>query len=339
MVRPSVSSPLPTPIVTTEEACHGSHICENSGICQVSANGTHLCKCERPWIGEHCEFIWQNPCTEAQLRTTDISQFKDPWNRYNYIVCTDINVYHSLPCAPGTFFNEIYGQCLKQGQNLSICPLNYCQNEAECSVTDTNEYKCECKRGFTGNFCETNIDDCEAMNGNEVCGYNGRCVDQLNNFYCLCHQDMIGLNCNETILNPCTNEAVKAKRDIFVVPDYGQGRTYLQCTSFKSFVVSQCAEGLYWHQEELACTLEKPTVKSGKCMEYPCQNGGECKDVNGEEFECVCKSGFTGQVCEVMVDHCSSNPCQNGGRCLAFPGGYTCACHDKIVDDCCCNSK
>lgn len=87
----------------------------------------------------------------------------------------------------------------------------------------------------------------------------------------------------------------------------------------------------------MACTLERPTVKSGMCMDYPCQNGAECRDVNGTQFECVCRGGYTGEFCETMIDSCASSPCQNGGRCLAFAGGYTCACADKIIDECCCH--
>ena len=340
MLLPKSAAPADKPSPVSEEPCGETAYCENSGSCELSQNGTHVCVCERPWVGERCQSTWQNPCTEAQLRASDISQFKDPWNANNYIICTDINVYHSLPCAPGTFFNDLYGACMKLGHNPRVCPLNHCRNEAACVTTDANEFVCECRRGFTGQFCETNIDECAESGGHKACGDKGRCVDQLNGFYCQCGNDKIGLSCgNETMANPCTSDALVAKRELFTVPDSGEGRAYLHCTGELSFVLSRCPEGLFWHQEDLACTLERPTVKSGKCMDYPCENGAECRDLNGTEFECVCKAGYKGPLCETMVDSCASNPCQNGGRCLAFPGGYTCACPDKVVDDCCCHGK
>lgn len=112
---------------------------------------------------------------------------------------------------------------------------------------------------------------------------------------------------------------------------------FLQCIGDSSFVVSKCADNLFWNPEQRTCTIDKPIQKTGHCLSFPCKNGGDCQESSDSDFKCLCKNGYTGQVCEEMIDFCISNPCINGGRCLSFAGGYTCVCPDKIVDECCCH--
>ena len=140
------------------------------------------------------------------------------------------------------------------------------------------------------------------------------------------------------MLNPCSAEDQNDPELAFY--EFGlDGQSYLHCTGDKSFQVRRCAGGLYWNQEERTCTLDKPVQPTGVCLTYPCENSGHCVDLGSSNFKCVCKSGFTGEYCEDKIDYCSSNPCQNGGRCLSYPGGYTCVCTDKVIDDCCCSGK
>ena len=43
------------------------------------------------------------------------------------------------------------------------------------------------------------------------------------------------------------------------------------------------------------------------------------------DFQCVCKSGFTGERCE-FTDYCTSSPCKNGGNCTSNILGHVCHC-------------
>lgn len=53
-----------------------------------------------------------------------------------------------------------------------------------------------------------------------------------------------------------------------------------------------------------------------------CQNGGTCQLVGSNDFKCVCPVGYTGITCEV-VNSCLSYPCLNGGTCsILYPVGY-----------------
>lgn len=147
----------------------------------------------------------------------------------------------------------------------------------------------------------------------------------------------VGLDCRNTIDNPCTAENIEMDLVYWTLP--GSDTNYLHCTSEGLWSVHKCADGLFWNQEERTCTVNRPLPITGVCQTYPCKNAAHCLDLGSNNFKCVCKEGYTGDFCEDLIDSCSSNPCMNGGRCLSYPGGYTCVCPDKIIDECCCNGK
>lgn len=39
------------------------------------------------------------------------------------------------------------------------------------------------------------------------------------------------------------------------------------------------------------------------CADKPCQNGGECVDVEEGLFICFCEDGFEGDFCEISKEH------------------------------------
>ena len=142
------------------------------------------------------------------------------------------------------------------------------------------------------------------------------------------------MNCQQTMSNPCTPQNMEQGSFLFPVPS-PQGNVWLQCISDFTFVVSRCADNLFWNSELKTCTVERPTPKSGVCVNLPCKNGGECQDMGNSQFQCVCITGFTGQLCENIIDMCLTSPCSNGGRCLSWIGGFTCVCQNKIIDETC----
>lgn len=156
----------------------------------------------------------------------------------------------------------------------------------------------------------------------------------------MCPGGSIGLNCQQTIRNPCTVENVQANRTYFELPS-PDSNAYIQCQGTPlpfQFEVRKCPDNLHWQQEEQTCSLERAPLKAGICLTFPCKNGGECQEDSGlAGFSCTCKPGYTGAMCEQIIDYCSSNPCQNGGKCLSYAGGYTCICPNNIIDECCCN--
>ena len=136
------------------------------------------------------------------------------------------------------------------------------------------------------------------------------------------------------IKNPCTLDNFAKDSYFFEIPSVN-GDVWLQCIGEMQFVVSRCAEHLFWNSELQTCTIEKPVAKSGVCRNLPCKNGGDCQDLGNSQFQCLCRDGFSGDLCEIVDDLCSTSPCTNGGRCLSWPGGFTCVCQNKIIDETC----
>ncbi|XP_040361206.1 basement membrane-specific heparan sulfate proteoglycan core protein isoform X5 [Ixodes scapularis] len=65
------------------------------------------------------------------------------------------------------------------------------------------------------------------------------------------------------------------------------------------------------------------------CEKNPCQNHGMCRErgPKTDDFECICKAGYSGRRCEIEEDFCSKiNPCQNGAECVGHGNSYRCNC-------------
>ena len=45
-------------------------------------------------------------------------------------------------------------------------------------------------------------------------------------------------------------------------------------------------------------------------------NTEQCIDVFPLDYTCECKSGWSGQRCDVEIDECSSDPCLNEAQCV-----------------------
>ena len=55
-------------------------------------------------------------------------------------------------------------------------------------IDGSNSFSCECKLGYAGDRCQTNIDDCTAA----VCGNSGSCVDLVADYVCNCEEGTAG---------------------------------------------------------------------------------------------------------------------------------------------------
>ena len=79
--------------------------------------------------------------------------------------------------------------------------MSSCQNNATC-VDDVIGYTCECADGFSGVFCDVNVDDCVG----DPC-VNGTCVDDVSTFHCVCdagfYGDLCELEVDECLSSPC----------------------------------------------------------------------------------------------------------------------------------------
>ena len=69
------------------------------------------------------------------------------------------------------------------------------------------------------------------------------------------------------------------------------------------------------------------------CVPTPCANG-VCTSSVGS-YICNCTAGFSGKNCTVNDNECASNPCQNGGKCQDKVNGFVCECGSGYKGDRC----
>ncbi|XP_049837416.1 fat-like cadherin-related tumor suppressor homolog isoform X3 [Schistocerca gregaria] len=84
---------------------------------------------------------------------------------------------------------------------------------------------------------------------------------------------------------------------------------------------------------DFSCDALKVLTPPGVCGSQPCMNGGTCKDLGGDNYECLCyEKRFAGHSCEIDTDPCASSPCLYGGRCRTAPAGndYLCECPPRL---------
>ncbi len=96
-------------------------------------------------------------------------------------------------CPLGLVFNEFANRCDYDDRqpSESKCSQNLCQNGGTCERLGVDQFMCHCPLGFSGDICETNIDEC----ADYVCGMNGQCVDLINGRVCICGDGYYGHDC------------------------------------------------------------------------------------------------------------------------------------------------
>ncbi|XP_033095842.1 adhesion G-protein coupled receptor G7-like isoform X2 [Anneissia japonica] len=145
-----------------------------------------------------------------------------------------------------------------------------CNNAGICN-DGINGFTCTCLVGWTGVFCETNINECASS----PCMNGAACLDGVNAFFCQCAPGWSGTECenniNECASSPCQN-----------------GGTCFDLVN--SFVCSCEAGWITLHCE----------ININECASSPCQNGGTCLDGNNQ-YICLCVPGWSGNFCETKM--------------------------------------
>ena len=144
------------PVPMSAPSSYGSQVPQSA---PVSSYGSQAPRAEVPSF---------NPCTEEVMRAAEILLFANPSDQSSYLICTDVDVFVSMPCSPGTIFDATQRHCLPIGYEAPVCPVGTCQNQADCILDESNAFRCLCRIGFTGQACEINIDEC-ASEGNSAC--------------------------------------------------------------------------------------------------------------------------------------------------------------------------
>ena len=276
------------------------------------------------------------------------------------------------PCAPCPLnhFQPLSGQreCFKcqSGEETTttgasskddckpvVCSPGQCSNGGQC-VPIQHKPKCYCPAGFTGQYCDINVDECASR----PC-YNGAtCVDQAQGYTCECPEGFSGLQC-QIEESDCVEGACPDRAMCKDLP--GPGNYECLCRDgFKGdncdITTDPCSENENPCNNGAACR----TLPQGRytcqcaegwegthcennindCLEQPCLLGANCTDLI-HDFSCSCPRGFSGKRCELKTDLCDPDPCVRG-QCVDKLFRYECVCEpgwegpdcDVNINDC-----
>ncbi|XP_067122803.1 uncharacterized protein [Centruroides vittatus] len=180
------------------------------------------------------------------------------------------------------------------------CVNHGCQNGGLCLVQN-HQTNCYCPAGFTGQFCEVDMDECASR----PCHNGGTCVDRPQGYICRCPPGFSGLQCQEE-QNECFNNTCPERAMCQNAPGIGN----VNCL---------CRSGY----EGIGCNI---TVNPCIVGDNPCNNDGICIPLQQGRYKCKCNPGWTGRNCETDIDDCAEQPCLLQAKCTDLLNDFQCDC-------------
>ena len=182
-----------------------------------------------------------------------------------------------------------------------------------------DDFKCNCKPGFNGSLCDTNIDDCISAS----CLNGGTCVDKVNGFICLCKDPFIGVNCDTDDTICRENPTICLHNGTCI--SYAEDPTKFSCRCEEPWGgnCSGCAPG-YGGQNCTPCKYPRTGVNCEldwrNCELDPCLQGGTCYPLREKDFSCVCPPNYFGKTCDKVVA-VTDDGSRSGNRAGISPAG------------------
>ncbi|XP_063427411.1 neurogenic locus notch homolog protein 1-like [Mytilus trossulus] len=108
------------------------------------------------------------------------------------------------PCPQTSKYLSLQYSCQDDKNMKNACTPSKCKHGGTC-INDAKSSRCACKTGYTGSFCQTDINECEPS----PCMHGGRCIDGVGSYSCTCLPGFTGVRCekdvNECECSPCMN--------------------------------------------------------------------------------------------------------------------------------------
>ncbi|XP_022110883.1 sushi, von Willebrand factor type A, EGF and pentraxin domain-containing protein 1-like [Acanthaster planci] len=146
------------------------------------------------------------------------------------------------------------------------CASNPCASGSTC-IDDVNQFICQCPLGFTGQRCQTNIDDCGT--DSSPCDNGGTCVDGIGNFTCQCPLGFSGQVCE--LRRGCRNVSNPFRGNLVCQIDGQEQNCTISCWQGYSFSRAvlpfyQCSPSTNykWSHE----TEDNPRLALPQCTKY-----------------------------------------------------------------------
>jgi len=275
-------------------------------------SATGLSPCAPCPVNHFQPLAGQRECFKCQSGEETISTGAVSKDDCKAIDCDDNLCEHGGLCVAIQHRPKCYCPAGFTGKYCEIdvdeCASRPCFNGAECQDLPQS-YRCVCPEGFTGLQCQDEISDCREG----VCPDRAMCKDLPgpNNFECLCRDGFKGENCDVTE-DPCSEDGNPCFNGAACLT-LPQGRYTCRCED--GWTGRHCDENI------------------DDCLEQPCLLGGNCTDLVND-FACSCPNGFTGKRCETKVDLCANDPCVRG-MCVDKLFRYECVCEPGWTGDDC----
>ncbi|XP_022226345.2 cubilin homolog [Drosophila obscura] len=296
--------------------------CVNNGRC-INTPGSFRCVCRNGYSGTHCR-LRQNKCLAGDSSEmcgehgTCVHSVSSP---AGYVcVCdqgwtwadTNVTTASASPCT----------------RDVDECApsVNPCHNEC---INLPGSYRCgSCPPGYTGDgrFCR-DIDECTVTNGGCSLQPHVTCINTEGSHLCgRCPVGWTGdgSSCMATESNSCDGERIC--------------HAEAKCEYISGTVVCTCPLGSYGHGYGAdGCTKDSTR---DTCYQHLCQNNATCVHI-GRGSTCICQPGYKGVLCnETDSDACHPSPCLNGGTCRLLPGEqYQCNCPAGYTGTRCSNQR
>ncbi|KAL3875683.1 hypothetical protein ACJMK2_033611, partial [Sinanodonta woodiana] len=347
------SGPQPSQ-TACEQVCLGYAACVGlaytQGVCVIYTNLSHITprpindsvmlykNCDLVFAGDRCQTDNINDCAS------------NPCSQYG--MCQ--NLVNGSKCLCPIYGNYQLPRCERSS---NFCSSSPCQNGGTCQQFDSLRYQCTCRHGFTGQNCETNVDNCK--DNPDGCLYGGMCNDGDNKYSCSCMNGFSGEHCSLSPnycpgscphVNLCYNDFKNFAAICSCSNPYET--KYLSICKISTSLANQRIPERYGYiligngatvtACEQACVsrldckaftfyLDDPACFGYNNVSYPLEPRN-----NATFYTIGCSNVDSGQ-CQ-GIDSCRSIACSNNGtcsngRCMCKVGftGFTC---QHSIDDC-----